>query len=89
MTPSRVRAQILERCHHVCERCGCARATVVHHVMRRSQFGADEPENLVGLCSPCHSGIHEHPADSYRDGWLRKGVQNVHKGLSSGDATEH
>lgn len=41
-----------------------------HHIRRRSQQGGNEPENLAGTCSRCHSWIHEHPAWSYENRWL-------------------
>lgn len=25
---------------------------------------------LAALCPPCHTHIHDHPAESYADGWL-------------------
>ena len=78
---AKVRRRIMERSHNVCERCGKARAVLIHHRMRRSHGGGDDEDNLMALCSPCHSGIHDHPQDSYRDGYMIKGVQNVQKGL--------
>jgi 5-methylcytosine-specific restriction endonuclease McrA len=63
----------------LCERCRQARATVLHHKLRRSQGGGNDDENLARLCAPCHSNIHMHPEDSYREGWMVRGVQNVRK----------
>jgi 5-methylcytosine-specific restriction endonuclease McrA len=42
-----------------------------HHVVRRSQGGKDEPENLLACCAACHGYIHDHPAESFDRGWLR------------------
>lgn len=78
---AKIRKRIRERSHGVCERCRSRPATVIHHRLRRSHGGSDDEDNLMHLCSPCHSGIHDHPADSYRDGYLIRGVQNVQKGL--------
>jgi 5-methylcytosine-specific restriction endonuclease McrA len=77
----KVRARVMQRCHSVCERCGVRRAVLIHHRQRRSQGGGDDEDNLMALCSQCHSGIHDHPADSYRDGYMIRSVQNVQKGL--------
>jgi len=44
-----------------------------HHVVRPSRGGRDEIDNLLWVCAPCHGYIHEHPAESYERGWLRRG----------------
>ena len=40
-----------------CARCG-ARAEVVHHIVRKSEGGSDDPVNLQALCKLCHARIH-------------------------------
>jgi len=30
----------------------------VHHLHRRSDGGADEPENVIALCPNCHRRVH-------------------------------
>jgi len=47
-------------------------AECVHHVLRRSQGGGHEPENLLHLCHRCHGWVHANPAVSMEKGWLRK-----------------
>lgn len=47
----------------------------VHHRLRRSQLGADEPENLVTLCAgpytpDCHGWVHRNVAEAEMGGWL-------------------
>lgn len=42
----------------------------VHHRLRRSQGGTDDFANLLAVCPACHSWVHDHPADSYANGWL-------------------
>lgn len=37
------------------------RGTQAHHVRRRSQGGTDTPDNLLWVCTPCHSAIHAEP----------------------------
>ena len=50
-------------------------ASHVHHALRRSQGGSNDPSNLFHLCRPCHEWIHSYPTQSYEAGWLiRSGV---------------
>lgn len=42
----------------------------MHHRKMRSQGGGHTASNLLHLCFPCHTYVHEHPADSYANGWL-------------------
>lgn len=45
----------------------------VHHLHHRKISGREHlVENLLGVCSTCHSWIHAHPKDSYKSGWLVK-----------------
>lgn len=37
----------------------------VHHLYRRSDGGADDPENVVALCPNCHQRVH-HGKDGYK-----------------------
>lgn len=51
------RRQVLARCKHVCEGCGTAKATEVHHLTYehvRDEFLFE----LVGVCKACHDRIH-------------------------------
>jgi hypothetical protein len=52
--------RVLERDRGLCQVPGCSRAAVhAHHVVFRSQGGADAEENLVSLCAPHHlHGVH-------------------------------
>ena len=47
-------------------------ASQAHHILRRSQGGQHDATNLLDVCWMCHSYIHEHPAESYENGWLRR-----------------
>jgi len=47
-----------------------------HHLVRRSQGGSDQPENLVLLCRAHHSWVHENPAAARSLGLLRHGWQD-------------
>lgn len=31
----------------------------VHHIVKRSQGGSDETENLIALCAGCHRNVHD------------------------------
>lgn len=42
-----------------------------HHIVYRSQGGADTPDNLRALCHSCHTKLHSE-AGNYAD-WGRKG----------------
>jgi len=50
----------------------CFGALHVHHLLRRSQGGSDDPSNLATLCAVHHGWVHEHPARSVALGLLRK-----------------
>lgn len=41
-----------------------------HHVVRRSQGGADTPDNLLWLCPWHHHYVHHHPAEAKALGLL-------------------
>ena len=45
---------VLER-DPICRGCGRAPSVHVDHVLPRAQGGTDDPSNLQGLCTPCHS----------------------------------
>jgi HNH endonuclease len=46
-----LKIKILERDGWKCQRCGRRDKLQIHHIVRRSQSGADCEENLVVLCS--------------------------------------
>jgi hypothetical protein len=49
----------------------CTRqAEHAHHMRRRSQGGGDTPDNLLIVCSRCHTDIHANPAEAARRGHL-------------------
>ena len=55
------REYVLYRDGHKCRVCGGkSKDSIleVHHIIRRSDGGTNRPDNLVTLCSHCHTGIH-------------------------------
>ncbi len=62
--PPRTRRQVLARDRHRCRAPGCERTRFleVHHLKPRSSGGANDPTNLITLCSACHHLFHERRA---------------------------
>ena len=54
----------------VCAVCREARADHMHHKLRRSQGGTNDPSNLVPVCFACHERIHRNPSWARAYGWL-------------------
>ncbi len=50
--------QLLQRDGWRCQDCGRCENLQVHHRKFRSQAGHDSEENLITLCSDCHSAVH-------------------------------
>ena len=53
-----LRQQVLQRDGWRCQSCGTMSNLEVHHQELRSQSGADSDENLITLCTKCHSLVH-------------------------------
>ena len=74
--PVSVRAQVRHRSQGRCEFVDgggrrCSKAGVhLHHVKRRSQGGADTPENLKDFCSADHRWVHDNPEAARALGFL-------------------
>lgn len=56
------RRRVLARCKRVCEGCGAAPATEVHH-LTYEHVCAELLFELVGLCKSCHDRVHAEPSD--------------------------
>jgi len=54
----KLRDRTLERDGWRCQLCGTMSNLEVHHKQFRSRAGNDEEENLITLCSGCHSAVH-------------------------------
>ena len=54
-----VKSAVLHRDNYKCQICGEKQAKLeVHHIRFRSQGGSNSMDNLVVLCSECHSKVH-------------------------------
>src|SRR5450631_3350613 len=53
-----LRQQILRRDGWRCQSCGAMSNLEVHHRELRSQSGDDSEQNLITLCTACHSIVH-------------------------------
>lgn len=69
MNEKTCREIVRERSGSVCEMCGGARATEVHHRKNRSQGGQWAPANCMHLCSKDHRHVTTHPQVAREQGW--------------------
>ena len=54
------REAILHRDKYTCQICGKKHTKLeVHHILFRSNGGADDEDNLITLCKICHRAVHE------------------------------
>ena len=53
-----LRQQILRRDGWRCQSCGAMSNLEVHHREFRSHSGSDSEENLITLCTACHTAVH-------------------------------
>lgn len=63
------RPVVRERSRGVCERCGQARASDMHHRQLR-RHGDHAPANLVHLCRVCHAAVHAKPEAAHAAGFI-------------------
>jgi hypothetical protein len=73
MNERQTRRIVRERSEGLCERCGVAYATNVHHRKNRSQGGRWDPANCLHLCGSgttgCHGYITSTPVQARAGGW--------------------
>ena len=53
-----LRERVLRRDDWRCQVCGSMTSLEVHHQQFRSHSGEDTEDNLITLCTNCHSSIH-------------------------------
>ena len=54
-----LKRDILNRDKWMCRFCGSRNNLHVHHIVFRSEQGADAAANLATLCLLCHEGLHQ------------------------------
>jgi ATP-dependent DNA helicase RecQ len=60
----KLRQQVLRRDGWRCQSCGRMANLEIHHREFRSHSGRDAEENLITLCSQCHSWVHGRTQES-------------------------
>ena len=53
-----LRTRVLRRDGWRCQLCGSMTNLEAHHQQFRSHSGADSEDNLITLCTDCHSSMH-------------------------------
>lgn len=56
------RREVYRRDGYRCALCDSSQGLQVHHAIARGEGGTDSPQNLITLCSYCHSHAHGPPA---------------------------
>ncbi len=64
------RKAIYRREGFACALCGNPKHLQVHHVLKRSQGGKGNPQNLICLCAQCHALVHG--TFKYPEGYITK-----------------
>jgi 5-methylcytosine-specific restriction endonuclease McrA len=67
--PKEIRAYVKERDHQQCVICSTTRNLQLHHLITKGRYderlynlnGVHDPRNLVTVCAPCHTIIHQDP----------------------------
>ena len=57
----RMRREVYRRDGYRCALCDSSQGLQVHHAIARGEGGTDSPQNLITLCSYCHSHAHGRP----------------------------
>ena len=67
----KLKASCLKRDRYTCQRCekvnAQGRGLTAHHIIPRSEDGADEIHNLITLCDPCHDFVEINNLRSHAD----------------------
>lgn len=63
-TERATREAVVGRSNGICEYCGYARASDMHHRKSRGVGGKWHPANIIHLCRPCHATATANPEDA-------------------------
>ena len=77
------RQQVLRRDGWRCQSCGAMTNLEVHHQKFRSRSGGDSEQNLITLCSDCHTAIHRSHANSQNAAAVKPRPGNKQESLES------
>ncbi len=82
-----LREYILHRDNHKCQNPNCKNKDKnpilnIHHIIYRSEGGADTPKNLITLCNKCHT-----PKNHKKNGFLYQWMLEKHKVKTFKDST--
>lgn len=56
--PNKIRKEVYRRDGYRCALCDSTKGLQIHHCVKRSQGGTNNPMNLISLCWACHAVIH-------------------------------
>lgn len=79
-TKKRFRASKL--CKHQCSACGARNTPMFIHHKTYKRIGREYLSDLIEVCGPCHTAIHNHESDSGKHLWeaTNKVVRKIRKG---------
>ena len=66
-----LRKAVYRRDNYRCALCDSPRSIQIHHVMKRSQGGKNDQQNLITLCMYCHAVIHGTRLPDYPE-WMNQ-----------------
>lgn len=73
-----VKAACLNRDNYTCKCCKTKKGTLhVHHIVYRSNGGADTLDNLITLCEECHKKLHAGKLESFESKLIGKRKGNL------------
>jgi hypothetical protein len=71
-----VKQFVLHRDKYTCQECHAKKTSFhVHHIVFRRNGGTDSPDNLITLCSSCHSSLHAQDEAQLQSKKLSKKLQ--------------
>ena len=87
--PNEVRKSVYRRDGYRCALCDSTKGLQVHHCIKRSQGGSNQPQNLITLCWKCHAVAHGTQMPDYPDHidaeWMNQAVTEYLSDYYAGD----